>query len=50
MRARQRVARIGAGGRRLVAWRAMSPFWIWMQALIVVCVLAGIVIALVKLA
>jgi len=28
----------------------MSPFWIWTQALIVVCVLAGIVIAIVKLA
>jgi hypothetical protein len=29
---------------------AMSPFWIWMQVLIVVCVLAGMVIAIVKLA
>jgi len=28
----------------------MSPFWIWTQVLIVVCVLAGIVIAIVKLA
>jgi len=28
----------------------MSPFWIWTQALIVVCVLAGIAIAIVKLA
>jgi len=28
----------------------MSPFWIWMQVLIVVCVLAGMVIAIVKLA
>jgi len=27
----------------------MSPFWLWMQALIVVFVLAGIVIAIVKL-
>jgi len=27
----------------------MSPFWIWTQALIVLCVLAGIVIAAVKL-
>jgi hypothetical protein len=27
----------------------MSPFWLWTQALIVVCVLAGIVIAAVKL-
>jgi len=27
----------------------MSPFWIWMQVLIVVCVLAAAVIALVKL-
>jgi hypothetical protein len=27
-----------------------SPFWIWMQVLIVVCVLASIVIAIVKLA
>jgi hypothetical protein len=30
--------------------RPVSPFWIWMQALIVVFVLAGIVIAIVKLA
>jgi hypothetical protein len=29
---------------------AMSPFWIWTQAAIVVFVLAGIVIAIVKLA
>jgi hypothetical protein len=28
---------------------AMSPFWIWTQAAIVVFVLAGIVIAIVKL-
>jgi hypothetical protein len=28
----------------------MSPFWIWTQVAIVVCVLAGIVIAIVKLA
>ena len=27
----------------------MSPFWIWMQVAIVVFVLAGIVIAIVKL-
>jgi len=27
----------------------MSPYWLWMQALIVVFVLAGIVIAIVKL-
>jgi len=27
----------------------MSPTWIWMQIAIVVCVVAGIVIALVKL-
>jgi hypothetical protein len=30
--------------------RCMSPFWIWTQAAIVVFVLAGIVIAIVKLA
>jgi hypothetical protein len=30
--------------------RPVSPFWIWMQALIVVFVLAGIVVAIVKLA
>jgi hypothetical protein len=35
---------------RAVSSRAMSPFWIWTQALIVVCVLAGIAIAIVKLA
>jgi len=28
----------------------MSPFWIWTQALICVFVIAGIVIAIVKLA
>lgn len=28
----------------------MSPFWIWMQAAVVVTVLAGMVIAIVKLA
>jgi hypothetical protein len=27
----------------------MSPFWIWTQVAIVICVLAGIVIAIVKL-
>lgn len=27
----------------------MSPTWIWMQAVIVICVLAGMVIAIVKL-
>lgn len=46
MRARGRVAR----RRRALALRPMSPFWIWTQALIVLCVLAGIVIAAVKLA
>jgi hypothetical protein len=35
--------------RGALAFPAMSPFWIWTQALIVVCVLAGIVIATVKL-
>jgi hypothetical protein len=38
------------GRRRPVAFGAMSPFWIWTQALIVLCVLAGIVIAIVRLA
>ena len=46
MRARRRVGRRG----RAVGSRAMSPFWIWTQALIVLCVLAGMVIAIVKLA
>jgi hypothetical protein len=27
----------------------VSPFWIWMQVVIVLCVLASIVIAVVKL-
>jgi hypothetical protein len=27
----------------------VSPFWIWTQALIVVCVLASIIIATIKL-
>jgi hypothetical protein len=35
--------------QRRASLPAMSPFWIWTQALIVVCVLAGIVIATVKL-
>ncbi len=29
--------------------RGVSPFWIWMQALIVLCVLASVIIATVKL-
>jgi hypothetical protein len=45
VRARRRVAR----RRGALAFRGMSPFWIWTQALIVVCVLAGMVIAAVKL-
>ncbi|HEX7291328.1 MAG TPA: hypothetical protein VF250_09400 [Conexibacter sp.] len=39
-----------AGGWRKLGSRAMSPFWIWTQVLIVACVLAGVVIAIVKLA
>jgi len=27
----------------------VSPFWIWMQALIVVCVVASVIIATIKL-
>ena len=27
----------------------MSPFWIWMQVLIVICVVASAIIAVVKL-
>jgi hypothetical protein len=27
----------------------VSPFWIWMQVLIVICVLASITIAIIKL-
>jgi hypothetical protein len=27
----------------------MSPFWIWMQVLIVICVVAAMIIAIVKL-
>lgn len=49
MRARRRLGGRRAGGHAL-AFRAMSPFWIWTQALIVLFVLAGIVIAIVKLA
>jgi hypothetical protein len=45
VRARRRLDR-----ERRLAFLAVSPFWIWTQALIVVCVLAGIVIAIVKLA
>jgi hypothetical protein len=44
--ARVRIDRAAGGS---LAFHAMSPFWIWTQALIVVCVLAGIVIATVKL-
>jgi hypothetical protein len=29
--------------------RGVSPFWIWMQALIVVCVIASVIIATLKL-
>jgi hypothetical protein len=29
--------------------RAVSPLWIWMQAIIVICVIASMIIALVKL-
>ena len=29
--------------------RGVSPFWIWMQVLIVLCVIASLVIAIVKL-
>jgi hypothetical protein len=29
-------------------WR-VSPFWIWMQVVIVICVLASITIAIVKM-
>jgi hypothetical protein len=32
-----------------LAWRPMSPTWIWMQAAIVLFVLAGMVVAAVKL-
>jgi hypothetical protein len=46
VRARRRVAR----ERGPLASAPMSPFWIWMQALIVLCVLAGMAIAIVKLA
>lgn len=45
MRACRRLAR----GRRSLASVAVSPFWIWTQALIVLCVVAGMVIAVVKL-
>jgi hypothetical protein len=51
-----RAVRRLAGGerraRRLIrgaTLQAMSPTWIWMQAAIVVFVLAGAVIAIVKL-
>ena len=47
VRARRRVARRRA--RRASLRRRMSPIWIWMQVAIVVFVLAGIVIAIVKL-
>lgn len=50
MRARRRVGRQRPVPVRPLASPPMSPFWIWTQALIVVCVLAGIVIAIVKLA
>ncbi|HXE45686.1 MAG TPA: hypothetical protein VN635_10850 [Conexibacter sp.] len=35
--------------RRALAFAFMSPFWIWTQAAIIVFVVAGIVIAAVKL-
>jgi hypothetical protein len=36
--------------RRTTRGARVSPFWVWTQALIVLFVLAGIVIAIVKLA
>jgi hypothetical protein len=27
----------------------LSPFWIWMQVIIVICVIASLIIALIKL-
>jgi hypothetical protein len=49
-----RAARRMAGGGRLTGaslrLHPMSPFWIWVQVAIVVCVLAGAAIAVVKLA
>ena len=35
--------------RRPLASGAVSPFWIWMQVIIVICVIASLVIALIKL-
>jgi hypothetical protein len=29
--------------------RALSPFWIWMQVIIVICVIASFIIAVIKL-
>jgi hypothetical protein len=46
--ARARSPARSAVGRPLPS-DAVSPFWIWMQVAIVVCVLAGFVIAIVKL-
>jgi hypothetical protein len=39
----------GRRGHRRPYDASVSPFWIWMQALIVLCVIASIVIATVKL-
>jgi hypothetical protein len=41
---------VGADSRpALLGWSPMSPFWIWMQVLIVVCVLISAVVAVIKL-
>ena len=44
----------GAAARRVArraprSLRGVAPFWIWMQALIVVCVIASVIIATIKL-
>jgi len=54
VRALRRLAGGGGGGRgrhliRGATLQPMSPTWIWMQAAVVVFVLAGAVIAIVKL-
>jgi hypothetical protein len=41
---------VGAGVAVTLALTGMPRFWFWMQALIVLFVLAGIVIAITKLA
>jgi hypothetical protein len=44
-----RVGLAGDEGDPHLDWISVSPFWIWMQVVIVICVLISMVIAVVRL-